>query len=509
MTGIERNGKGVMKTYINQYVWDLYLKAGGSDTVKFFEKELSPNMTEKYAEKIKELQSCYTVSGPLIENTQDCVKQAIEYLSSTDEADETQNNSEETIEDILGEIWDAYAEELGNNASDKDIFAEVAYNLPYISTVEAACGSIGIIPYYFWCNFNVLTIIANAFEIELPPIPQKKEYKNRFFYYGEICKAFDEYREINNWNRSELLAFLYDFAPKYVGGTDSYIIKDLPEPKSAFFIGGGGNNGDEKAEDNPNEVVCWQCNPDTRAGDMIVMYLRTPISAISSVWRSCSIGFNDPFFYYYRCTFIGNPIKGNRIGIDKIKKDKILSKMPVVSKNLQGINGVELKPSEYNHILDLTKVKAERLEDAANLGTGEYVNEKAVEDAIIKPLIAKLGYSLDDYETQTRIPVGNHNTLLIPDFVLSPAKKGRYTFAYAIIEAKRSIVKNEELNDALGQARSYALELSVRHAAVASQEGIWITSVEDKYNQVIYNQTWDNLKNPDEFMKLRGYLEKR
>jgi len=498
-----------MQTSINQYVWDLYLRSGGSDTVEFFEKELSPDITEEYAEKIREFQSYYTISNALIEYTQESIKEAINYFSSNEDHDESLENTDETIDDILGEIWDVYAEELGNNVSDKDIFAEAAYNLPYFSTVEAAYGSTDIIPYYFWCNFNVLTIIANAFEIELPPLPQKKEYRSRFFYYGELCKAFNDYREINNWSKSELLAFLYDFAPKYIGGTDSYIIKDLPEPRSAFFIGGGGNNGDEKAEDDPNEIVCWQCNPDTRAGDMIVMYLRTPISSISSVWRSCSIGFNDPFFFYYRCTFIGNPIKGHRIGIDKIKKDKILSKMPVVSKNLQGINGVELKPSEYNHILDITKIKAERLEDAADLGAGEYVNEKAVEDAIIKPLIAKLGYSSYDYETQTRIPVGNHNTLLIPDFVLSPTKKGRYTFAYAIIEAKRSIVKVEELNDALGQARSYALELSVRYAAVASQEGIWITSVEDKYNEVIYHQTWDRLKDADDFMKLRGYLEKR
>ncbi len=127
--------------------------------------------------------------------------------------------------------------------------------------------------------------------------------------------------------------------PFYKIGTfgSSYIINDLPEPKSAYFIGGGGRNGDESAEDDLREIFCWQCNPDTRAGDMIVMYLTSPISAISSVWRSCSVGFNDPFFYYYRCTFIGYPLKGKRIGIDEIKKDKTLGKMPLVSKNMQGI----------------------------------------------------------------------------------------------------------------------------------------------------------------------------
>ena len=86
----------------------------------------------------------------------------------------------------------------------------------------------------------------------------------------------------------ELCAFLYDFAPKYIGGIDSYIIKELPEPKSAFFI--GGSKEDIFLDESKDVVTCWQCNPDTRAGDMIVMYLRTPISAVDSVWRSVSIG---------------------------------------------------------------------------------------------------------------------------------------------------------------------------------------------------------------------------
>ena len=36
----------------------------------------------------------------------------------------------------------------------------------------------------------------------------------------------------------EFCAFLYDFAPKYIGGIDSYIVKNLPSAKSAYYIGG-------------------------------------------------------------------------------------------------------------------------------------------------------------------------------------------------------------------------------------------------------------------------------
>ena len=113
----------------------------------------------------------------------------------------------------------------------------------------------------------------------------------------QICARHSiNFRVENRLSYCEFCAFLYDFAPHYIGGVDSYIIGELPEPKAAYFVGGGGNNADAEAEND-------------------VMYLRTPISAISSVWRSMSIGFIDPFFYYYRCTYIGMPKKLSRIPI--------------------------------------------------------------------------------------------------------------------------------------------------------------------------------------------------
>ena len=74
------------------------------------------------------------------------------------------------------------------------------------------------------------------FEIKLPAIPVKKDYKNRIYYYGEISKSLIQFAKDNSLSRYELYAFLYDFAPKYIGGTDSYIVKELPAPRSAYFI---------------------------------------------------------------------------------------------------------------------------------------------------------------------------------------------------------------------------------------------------------------------------------
>ena len=486
---------------MNKYVWDLYLKSGGQEVVDFFEDNLVNGLKEEYVDRISEFQRVYCVSEGIIKCTSEKLRKCIEIIKidcDTEEYDSPINEDFDysiIIDDIVKNLWIECLEECTSEKEVLEICIDnTEYGIEFETTLLACDYSDYVVPYYFMCNYNVLERIANDFDIELPKIPAKKDYKARFFHYGELCKALYKYRMQNDWSQFELLAFLYDFAPKYIGGIDSYIIKDLPEPKSAFFIGGGGDNDDATAEDYPDEICCWQCNPETRAGDVIVMYLRTPISSISSIWRSCSVGFNDPFFFYYRCTYIGHPVKGKRMGIKQIKKDRILSKMPIVSKNMQGINGVELKPSDYNYIVDKIKAKVTKLEYEEISIDNNYENEKDVEERIIKPFLKDdLGYNVNDYVQQLNVPIGNHNNTLIPDFVLLPRTYGGRHIAYAVVEAKKSIKNEKELSEALDQVSSYALLLSAKHAAVASQEGIWITSEDSRYTDVILSYKWCEL----------------
>lgn len=497
---------------MNKYVWELYLKSGGKEIVDFFKTNLSEKITKEYSSGVRKLHEYYCVNKDTVEDVEITLNELFKVLNE----DETEYEYEpidiqkypEIIDEAMDELWSILIE---RNPTEKDAFIDfisysgVAYHSTALTYDYYEC----FIPYYFQYNYNVLEIIAEQFDIILPELPTKQEYKKRFYHYGELCKVFTKYRLDNGWSPYELFAFLYDYAPKYIGGIDSYIIKDLPEPKSAFFIGGGGDNGDATAEDDSDSIYCWMCNPETRAGDMIVMYLRTPISAISSIWRSCSIGFNDPFFFYYRCTYIGNPCKVKRLGINQIKKDKLLSQLPIVKKNMQGINGVELMPSEYNYIVDKVKGNVPRLEFEDISVDNSYTNEKDVENRLIKPFLKDLDYEETDYTQQKRIPVGNHNTTLIPDFVLLPdIFKGQHS-AFAVLEAKKSIKNEKELQAALKQVSSYALLLSAKYAVVASQERIWITSKEDRYTRIIEDFSWNELSDNDNMYKVKMLLGKK
>ena len=173
---------------------------------------------------------------------------------------------------------------------------------------------------------------------------------------------------------------------------------------------------------------------------------------------------------------------------------------------MQGINGVELKPSAYNHILGLLQCNAKRLEYEDISADNHYVNEKDLEDRLIIPFLNKLGFSEEDYQRQVQLPIDNRNHTLIPDFVLNyNAHQGSHS-AFAVLEANNSIHSDKELNEALSQVCSYALLLSVEYAVIASQEGIWITTNKDQYRTFVEKFSWDELVDDDNKYKVMKYL---
>ena len=490
---------------LNKYVWSLYLKSGGQETVDMFRRNMEDKLSSEYSDEIVKMHKVFCPMEEVSNEIGYQIQDLIEKYNSANEAEIDEDNSSfVTSVEAFDETYEMFQEEIGNQAES---FAQFAYTLPYYSTELSIFFPDSFVPYYFRLNYNVLQKIADIFGIELPKIPAKKDYKERFYYYPNVCKALISFRDENSLSIHELYAFLYDFAPKYIGGIDSYIIKKLPEPHSAYFI--GAPKEDESFCKNKDVVTSWQCSPDTRAGDMIVMYIRTPVSAINSIWRACSIGFIDPFFFYYRCVYLSSPVEINPFTLADIKKDRYFKDLPIVRKNMQGINGVELKPSVYNHLVKISKAKVNTLEYVETESVGEYSREKDVEEKLIIPLIHKLGYSDDEYKRQMYVEIGNHNNTLIPDFVLLPDERRGSASGFAIIEAKRSIPNKKTLDKVMVQAKSYAKLLTAKYCVVAAQENIWITERRDNYESVIFEATWEQLNDTDIFYDLNKMLGKR
>lgn len=198
-----------------------------------------------------------------------------------------------------------------------------------------------------------------------------------------------------------------------------------------------------------------------------------------------------------------------KITINEMKNDNIIKNIPIVKKNMQGVNGTELKPSEYNYIIDILDSNSPRLENAMKNIDDVFCCEKDVEEKLVKALLSKLGYKENDYVRQLYIPIGNNNNLLIPDFVLSPKKNGDYYTCFAVIETKFQIENQRKLNKARLQARSYSKQLSATFSVIASKENIWIYSINDDYMKCIYKESWSNLGQIDSFREIKKILEKR
>lgn len=496
---------------LNKYVWNNYLKSGGSDIVEMFNRFIRGH-TEEYALGIRQLISRFCPMDTELNRLQDDLEDLFEDFDLT--GGNTDCPCDDNIDMLLDEVYNDIRLDMqeynGGQITERDVFGCFVSNMPYYTTLYSWLNPDCLVPYYFHYTFNVLQIIADQFGIELPPIPVKRDYLGRFRYYGEICKALMRFRRENDLSPEELWAFLYDFAPNYIGGTDSFIIKDLPEPRSAFFIGGA---EDDPFLSEPSGITAWQCNEHTRVGDMILMYMTSPVSAVSSVWCACSVGFIDPFFWYYRCAYIVKRADIDRVTLTAMRNDPVIAKLPIVRKNMQGINGVELLPSEYNRLLDMAGAEnLFRFTSDDRPVDGEICRERDVEDKLIKPLLDRLGYTKDDYVQQLYIEIGNHNHALIPDFVLSPVKTGGHVSAFAIIEAKKSILSEKILNETKKQARSYAIMLKTRYSVIASKEKIWVTSARDDYSKTVFEATWTEINKPDvfhTFEKLLGVNRER
>lgn len=483
----------------NKYVWDIYASGEGKEIINFFERNFKEEFSEEYADKICELHKVYCPSE-VIKN--DIHHELTDLYKAIRDGEYLLENGEYTIFSAIETLFNIFVND-GN--SEKNCFKIFSYSLAFFSTYLALELNELFFPYYFKYNFNVLQNIAQEFEINLPDIPIKKDYKGRFFYYAKICEILYDFRIENNMSSSELCAFLYDFAPKYIGGTDSYIIKNLPNPKSAYLIGGEKN--DLFLSDSPDIITPWQCNPDTLAGDMIVMYIKSPVSAINSVWRSVSVGFNDPFFFYYRCTYIALPQKINEITQTELKNDLVFKDLPIVRKNLQGINGVELYPSFYNRLLDMANSDLPRFE--FSYSNENFALEKDVEEKIIKPFLNDLGYDKSDYVQQLYIKFGNHNHDLIPDFVIKPNFLNGDWSAFFIVEAKISVSSSKELEETRIQAQSYAKMLRAKFYVIIAKEGIWIYLNDAEKAEPILKFSCSEMKIEDNFYKIFSLLGKR
>ena len=220
--------------------------------------------------------------------------------------------------------------------------AQPDYFLPYLYLPDT----------YEGLAFNTLEDICTQFNIPLPALPSQKDYQQKALFYGKLCHTFYEFRESHDLSSAEMCAFLYDFALNIVDEQESS--NELPEASNVWLIKGGiGENGDAEFVEKATKdtfVSRWGGTRDIQKGDILLLYLLSPISSIHSIWRAYSDGFVDPFYYFHSAVSIGQMIKTKPVTFQELKNDPVLGQKGLIKANLQGKSGNYFTFEEYEAI---------------------------------------------------------------------------------------------------------------------------------------------------------------
>lgn len=240
------------------------------------------------------------------------------------------------------------------------------------------------LPNFYVMQFMHLNNLAEKYDIELPPIPNRNDYKARNEYYLQFNDKIISFLNNNGvTDPAEMAFFLYGYElPLSMEQLVQEKNKEMPEtPNQAWLLVGKCNEGEEEMENG-----FWQANPFTERGDIMVFYEKSPVMAVRSIWRATKNGVVDPFFQYYSATFIGQKIsipenmvltnedfkaneyfqhKGevyqtNADGSPKLDKNgkQIVTHIGnYVTKNFQDCSGWEVTRQDYSEILRMFEQK--------------------------------------------------------------------------------------------------------------------------------------------------------
>lgn len=320
-------------------------------------------------------------------------------------------------------------------------------------------------------------------------------------YYMDLCEVFYNFRIENNLSPEELCAFLYDFAPNYTNKESN----DIPKPTQAYFIGG------IKGEQGEGDF--WQTNPETKKGDILVLYETSPISAITHIWLAKTDGVIDPFFYYYANTFLTKGIKVPKIPLKELKTDAYFSNHALVRKNFQGVNGWSMANKDYHELLNILQRKGFDtsvlpIPYAPDIPVNlEIKNEKDVEIKLLEYYLNKMGFEKGkDYIKQLPLKAGR-GSRIYPDYVLRYNDAKNYEKAKILIEAKLDINNKRDIEQAFIQARSYANLLEASIIILCDKKMLLIYQRKESFDRNNYQRIyWTDLSNPVFFNELKKLL---
>jgi len=471
-----------MPATLNPYVWALYLSSfPGQLALEYFD------WLDNFADRA-DLTELFLGVGTWIEiqSTEGDVwedvpldEESTTYIEAVrDAALGAPVDTTEQVQQLLTDLVHSGTVRLSEDADDVLTLEEPFSNLGLLSLGLHLAHPNVFLPYGFTGHYYLVLRVAEAFGMPLPPVPPKQDHLARWLYYGQLCAAFQDFRQLHGMTLPELLAFMYDFS---VNCVQAGVQAELPEPRNAWLLIGGVDNGDLASMETLENITDyhWQGNLDMRRGDVCIMYIRSPVSSVHSLWRVVEDAYVDPFFHYKQTVQIGQPMRLPDLHFREIAADPLMGGNRYVKANLQGASGKVLTHGEYERLLQMMAVKSDLPAGTPHFIAQEAVdltllgNERDVEVQLVEPLLRRAGLEASDWVRQLPVRMGRGERVY-PDYAIGLTGVAPEQRVQALVEVKYRAAGERDWREAFLQARSYGLRLGARVIVTAAAEGVRI-----------------------------------
>lgn len=406
---------------------------------------------------------------------------------------------------------DPNAEEVySGNVNAEDLRERPQVRIP-CESVLAYCSAPDInFPYLFPKSFYKLEEICLMFEIQIPALPPKTDYKARYEYYRKLSDALTAWRVNEGLSPIEFCVFLYGFALKYAGSIIQsqrgrtkriYLLIASPEDQKVFVS--------ENYRSDRTQV--WQGCEEMRPGDIALMWERKPKSRMTSVWDILSSGFDDPFAYYSGRVYIGNCRRIPEISFKELESNPIWHGTSLVKCHLQSRRPPAVSSECYDAIKQIVLSKDAAFDCSVLPSTPETIDfsvlniqkEHDVETRLLEPFLKELGFVESDWRYQDVMRIGRANSAR-PDYIVNFRGQGDHKTADFVFEAKETISTDKQLKRDYGQVYAYAKLYYAKIVSLVAKEGVWIFHGRDRF-EFPRRQffAWTDIRHPDVMSKLK------
>ncbi len=386
------------------------------------------------------------------------------------------------------------------------------------------------IPNFFVMQFAYLKKFAEKYEIDLPKIPNRSDYRERCLYYLEMCIAIINFAVENGIEDSaEICTFIYGCElPVIKDEYEAEFDKPMPKvPEQAWILVGNYSDGEKDMKHG-----FWQANELTNKGDIMLFYEKSPVKKLNSVWIALEDGVKDPFFHYYSHTFIGNKIEipaDKALTFEDFKNNEYFkkrdSKGNFVSKKFQDVSGWAVTSEDYAEIKRMLEAKGfdtsvlPSLYEPKIMANVNIEFEADVSSQLLIPRLEEMGWKKDkDFFAEVEFPAGRgttgHQMDKRPDFCLHLSGGDRDKEAQVVIEVKLNMKNNQEIKDNYDQGVSYAKWGNARVLVICDKNQIRVYE-RNKKNQFVPFDTptarfrWEDMQKLEKFNELKKMLSKK